>query len=319
VTAAVVQGNVPRTGMDAFAQREAVLLNHVQASEQLAADIAVGKAPQPQLVVWPENSSDLDPYTDAEAYDQISKAVTALGVPTLVGLVVTAPDGQGLQNTGVVWDPQAGPGQTYVKRHPVPFGEYVPFRSLLSPFVSRFDRVPRDFVAGDVPGVLQVGPATVGDVICFEVAYDSVVRDVVRSGADVIAVQTNNATYGRTGQVEQQLAMARLRAVEHGRSVLVAATSGISAVIAPDGQVLAQAPEFTQDALVVRVPLRTGLTLADRLGAVPEWLLALVGLAAVVAAVVLGRGTGTPDVEDDVPAAPASAAAGRSTNTSADA
>lgn len=284
VTAAVVQGNVPRTGLDAFDQRETVLRNHVQASAHLAADVAAGRTPQPDLVVWPENSSDIDPFYDPAAYQMISNAVDALGVPTLVGLVVAAPDPTKVENEGVVWSPGTGPGQTYVKRHPVPFGEYVPFRHLLSTFVSRFDRVPRDFQAGTKPGLLQVGPARLGDVICFEVAYDGVVRDVVRDGADVLAVQTNNATYGRTGQVEQQLAMSRLRAVEHGRAVLVAATSGISAIIAPDGSILAQAPEFTQDSLVERVPLRTALTWADRLTVWPEWLLAMLGLAAVVVA-----------------------------------
>jgi apolipoprotein N-acyltransferase len=144
--------------------------------------------------------------------------------------------------------------------------------------VGRFDRIPRDFAPGSDPGVLQLGPARIGDVICFEVAYDREVRDVVEAGARVLVVQTNNATYGRTGQPEQQLAMSRLRAVEHGRTVLVAATSGISAIIAPDGTVTASAPEFTAASLVERVALRDALTVADRLGTWPEWLLGALGL-----------------------------------------
>jgi apolipoprotein N-acyltransferase len=282
VTVAVVQGNVPRTGLDAFGQREAVLRNHVAATYQLADDIAAGTVPQPDLVVWPENASDIDPFTDPEAYALIDGAVKAVGVPTLVGLVVATDDGRSLQNVGVVWDPETGPGERYVKRHLVPFGEYVPFRRQLASVVSRFDRVPRDFVPGDVPGVLQLGPATVADAICFEVAYDEVVRDAVRGGGQLVTVQTNNATYGRTGQVEQQLAISRLRAVEHGRTVLVAATSGISAVIAPDGTVLQRAPEFVQQVLVAEVPLRDGLNPATRVGAWPELLLVIVGSGAVV-------------------------------------
>ena len=282
VTVAVVQGNVPRTGLDAFGQREAVLRNHVDATLQLADDVATGRVPRPDLVVWPENSSDIDPFLDDGAYELIDSAVRAVGVPTLVGLVVETADGTQLENTGVVWDPVTGPGERYVKRHPVPFGEYVPFREQLSPVVSRLERVPRDFVAGDEPGVLQVGPATVADVICFEVGYDEVVRDAVRGGGQVITVQTNNATYGRTGQVEQQLAISRLRAVEHGRAVLVAATSGISAVIAPDGEILDRAPEFVQQVLVHDVPLRDSESLATRVGPWPELALAIVGVAAVV-------------------------------------
>jgi len=282
VTVALVQGNVPRTGLDAFGQREAVLNAHVEATRQLAADVAAGRTPQPDFVVWPENSSDIDPGRDPAVYRAIDDTVRAVGVPVLVGLVVATPDGTQLRNQGVVWDPVTGPGETYVKRHPVPFGEYVPFRSTLERFISRLDRVPRDFAAGDAPGVLDLAGTPVADVICFEVAYDEIVRDAVRGGGRLITVQTNNATYGRTGQVEQQLAISRLRAVEHGRAVLVAATSGISAVIAPDGRVVDRAPEFVQEVLVAEVPTRTEHTLATRVGAWPELVVTIVGLAAVV-------------------------------------
>ncbi len=167
----------------------------------------------------------------------------------------------------------------------MPFGEYVPFRRVLARWISRFDRIPRDFAAGEAVGVLTLGPARIGDVICFEVAYDGVVRDTVLAGADLLVVQTNNATYGRTGQPEQQLAMSRLRAVEHGRTVLVAATSGISAVIAPDGRLVARSPEFQPWTYSGPVTLRTSRTAADSLGAWPEWILGTLGLAAVVLAV----------------------------------
>ena len=289
VTAAVVQGNVPRTGLDAFGQQEAVLGGHVTATHDLARAVSSGDSPQPDLVIWPENSSDIDPFRDRPAYDLIDGAVKAIGVDTLVGLVVETPDGAALENVGTVWSPVDGPGDRYVKRHPVPFGEYVPFRSLLARFISRFDRVPRDFVAGAEPGVLTVGPAVVGDVICFEVAYDGIVRDVVRGGAELITVQTNNATYGRTGQVEQQLALSRLRAIEHARTVLVAATSGISAIIAPDGTIQDKAAEFTRQVLVDEVVLRDSSTTATRLGAMPEYVLAIVGLVGLVLATAQRR------------------------------
>jgi apolipoprotein N-acyltransferase len=136
---------------------------------------------------------------------------------------------------------------------------------------------------------LDLGPARVGDVICFEIAYDSIVRDVVDGGAQVLVVQTNNATYNGTGQPAQQLAMSRLRAVEHGRAVLVAATSGISAVVRPDGDVQARSRELTTATLVADVPLRTARTVASRLGAVPEWALAALGVGAAAVATVLAR------------------------------
>ncbi|MEV7025214.1 apolipoprotein N-acyltransferase [Kitasatospora sp. NPDC093558] len=298
VEVAIVQGNVPNPGMDFLGRPMMVLNNHASATERLAADIRAGQVQRPDVVIWPENSSDLDPFSDPLAYQRIDEAVKAVGLPTLVGTLVDGPDQQHVQNEGIVWDPKTGPGASYTKQHPVPFGEYVPFRAQLMKVVTRLQRVARDFWPGDHNGVMQLGPARIGDVICFEVAYDEIVRDTVDSGARVLVVQTNNATYARTGQPEQQLAMSRLRAVEHGRAVLIAATSGISAVIAPDGTVEQRTQELTPAELSATVPLRDGTTVADRIGATPEWTLAVGGLLACGAGLLVARrrrgSAGTP-------------------------
>jgi apolipoprotein N-acyltransferase len=143
-------------------------------------------------------------------------------------------------------------------------------------------------VGGHGDGLLRGGPVPIGDVICFEVAYDSLVQSSVAAGAQLVVVQTNNATFGHTAETYQQLAMAQLRAVETGRTVIQAATTGKSAVIGPDGSVRDESGAlFTSDILVDSVPVRTGTTLAVRLGAAPEWvlgMLAVLGAAAVVAA-----------------------------------
>ncbi|WUN36004.1 apolipoprotein N-acyltransferase [Kitasatospora sp. NBC_00315] len=285
---AIVQGNVPNPGMDFLGRPMQVLDNHASATEKLAADIAAGRTERPDVVIWPENSSDLDPFTDPAAYERIDEAVKAVGVPTLVGTLVDGPDEQHVQNEGIVWDPRTGPGASYTKQHPVPFGEYVPFRSELSQVITRLQRVARDFYPGTTTGVMQLGPARIGDVICFEVAYDEIVRDTVNKGARVLVVQTNNATYALSGQPDQQLAMSRLRAVEHGRAVLIAATSGISGVIGPDGSVLSRTKELTAAEISATVPLRDGTTVADRVGAAPEWTLAVAGLLACGGAVIGG-------------------------------
>jgi apolipoprotein N-acyltransferase len=287
VTVAVVQGNVPRLGLDFNAQRAAVLNNHVEATRELADDVRAGRVPAPDLVVWPENSSDIDPFDDPAAFAAIDDVVRDIGVPVLVGAVVDGADDDTVLNTGIVWDPQTGPGERYVKRHPVPFGEYIPLRSVARLVTDKVDLVPRDFAAGDEVGVLDVGPARLGDVICFEIAYDGLVRDTVREGGRLLVVQTNNATFGRSAQTEQQLAMSRLRAVEHGRAVVVAATSGISAVVEPDGDLAHRSEIFTRDVHVQQVPLRDARTPATRLGAWPELALSL--LAAGALAVGLRR------------------------------
>ncbi|WP_242910413.1 apolipoprotein N-acyltransferase [Actinomadura terrae] len=282
VTVAVIQGNVPRLGLDFLGQRKAVLNNHVQRTHELAERVRAGKVARPELVVWPENASDLDPYKESDAYAAIDGAVRDIGVPVLVGALTDTPDGKKVENRGIVWDPRTGPGDYYVKRHPVPFGEYIPFRDVLTKLITRFERIPRDFARGKRSGVMRLGPVDIGDVICFEVAYDKEVRDVARG--DLLVVQTNNATYGRTSLPPQQIAMSRLRAVEHGRTILVAATSGISAIVAPDGRMLARSREFAPDIQVARVPARTSRTPSDRLGEAPEWVLAALGLGAVCAA-----------------------------------
>ncbi|WP_374117188.1 apolipoprotein N-acyltransferase [Streptomyces sp. RKAG293] len=289
VKVAIVQGNVQQPGMHFLGRPMQILDNHVAATLKLAKDIREKRTPKPDLVIWPENSSDLDPFSNPQAYDKITGAVRAVGVPVLVGALVDGPDARHVQNEGIVWDPVSGPGASYTKQHPVPFGEYVPFRTELTKVIHRLDQIPRDFYPGRNTGVLKIGPATLGDVICFEVAYDEIVHDTVKAGARAIIVQTNNATYGRTGQPEQQLAMSRLRAVEHGRAIVTAATSGISAVVAPDGTIEQRTKEFTQDVLSARIPLRDELTVADRVGTVPEWTLAMVGILSCAVAIALGR------------------------------
>jgi apolipoprotein N-acyltransferase len=287
-TVAVIQGNVPRAGLDFNAQRRAVLDNHAQQTEELAADVDAGRAAQPDVVIWPENSSDIDPYQNADAARVISRAAEAIDAPILVGAVVLGP-GRFISNVAIVWDPQDGPGDTYVKRHPVPFGEYVPMRSFFRIFSADVDRILRDFFAGDEVGVLDVGGTRLGDLICFEVVYDGLVHDVVDEGAGMLVVQTNNATFGFTDESEQQLALSRLRAVEYGRTVVVAATSGISAVVAPDGSVVRSSQLFTPAVFVEEIAQRDSSTLALRLGAVPEWVLTALGVGALVAVVVGGR------------------------------
>jgi apolipoprotein N-acyltransferase len=286
-TAAVIQGNVPRLGLDFNAQRRAVLDNHVARTEELAADVAAGRVTRPDFVIWPENSSDIDPFRNPDAAAVIDRAVRAIGVPVLVG-AVESPSVGGPRNTVIRWEPGQGPTGSYVKRRLQPFGETMPLRSVMRLFSEDVDRVAQDFVPGREPGVLRMGPALVGVATCYEAAFDSVVRDSVRAGASVLAVPSNNATFGLTDMTYQQLAMSRVRAVEHGRAVLVAATSGVSAVIRPDGTVTDRTRQFTPDALVAEIPLRTTLTLATRLGTIPEMIMVLGALTGLSAA-LLGR------------------------------
>ncbi|WP_211466286.1 apolipoprotein N-acyltransferase [Actinocrinis puniceicyclus] len=274
-----VQGNVPRTGLDAYGQASAVLGNHLAVTEQYAAKVTAGLAPRPAAVFWPEDADDVDPFQNPVASAALTRAAASVHTQILVGTVVAAGPGQA-RNEAIVWDPVTGPGAVYVKRHLVPFGEYIPYRSLLTRYISELSRVPRDDIPGDRPGVLTVGGVHIADVICFEIAYDGTVRSSVEPGTGVLVVQTNNATYGWSGQPEQQLAITQLRAVEHRRPVMIAATSGISAYITPDGNVHQETRQFTSAVIAAEVTPRTGSTLADQVGAWPEAVMAAAALAA---------------------------------------
>ncbi|MFD3520168.1 apolipoprotein N-acyltransferase [Streptomyces sp. NPDC058653] len=277
-TVAAIQGNVPRLGLDFNAQRRAVLDNHAERTERLAADVKAGKEPRPDFVLWPENSSDLDPFRNGDARLVIEDAVKAIGVPTVVGSVLS-PDTGKLRNSLIQWDPEKGPVATYDKRHVQPFGEYIPMRSFVRIFSSDVDRVRRDFGPGNKVGVFDLAGTKVGLATCYEAAFDWAVRDTVTHGAQLITVPSNNATFGRSEMTYQQLAMSRVRAVEHSRAVVVPVTSGVSAMIMPDGKVVDETRMFTPDALVRELPLRSSRTPATRMGTLPEALLVAIAVA----------------------------------------
>lgn len=180
-----------------------------------------------------------------------------------------------MYNRSIVWDPVTGPGASFDKRHPMPFGEYMPYRSFFRLFSDKVDLQRGTFLPGATAGNLDIAGVQVGGVICFEVVYDDLVRDVVDGGAQVLAVQTNNATFGYTDETYQQLAMSRVRAVEHGREVLISSTSGVSAVIRPNGTVESSIPLFTPGFLTPTVPLISTTTPGTVSGGPLEWLLAL--------------------------------------------
>jgi apolipoprotein N-acyltransferase len=283
ITVAVVQGNVPGSGLQSFSVPRVALQNHVAATLDLARDVAAGRVPAPDLVVWPENASDIDALRDQQARAQIQDAVDAVGAPVVVGTVTEGPRPDEVQGAGIVWLPSTGPSDRYAKRRLVPFGEWVPFRPAVTRLVPLLaTETPRDFVPGLRPGVLDAGRVTLGAVMCFEVAYDAAVRDVATAGVDLLAVQTNNSFYLGTAQLDQQWAITRMRAIETGRAVAVAATTGISGLIAPDGHVLARSQGRTQQVLVARVPAGRGMTPGVRWGAWVEVVVSAVAAAAIL-------------------------------------
>ncbi|WP_433520477.1 apolipoprotein N-acyltransferase [Nocardia pseudovaccinii] len=307
ITVAAIQGSVPRLGLDFNAQRRAVLDNHVRRTEELARAVAQGQARQPDVVIWPENSSDIDPLRNADAAAEITEASEQIGAPILVGAVLVNGD-RTTTNSVIVWNGAAGPGERHDKKIIQPFGEYLPMRSFFRLFSEYADRAGY-FVPGHGDGTVRVDPSEraassryggidIGVATCYEVAFDRAFRDSMHAGAQLLTVPTNNATFGDSEMTYQQLAMSRVRAVEHGRALVVAATSGVSAIITADGTVQQQTPKFVPAALVAELPLRSDTTLATRFGAEAELVSVILSGAAVVVAVIRRRKTRGRHVND---------------------
>ncbi|MFF7939686.1 apolipoprotein N-acyltransferase [Nocardia gamkensis] len=287
VTVAAIQGSVPRLGLDFNAQRRAVLDNHVRRTEELADEVAAGRAPRPDVVIWPENSSDIDPLRNPDAAALITAASERIGAPILVGAVLINQD-RTTTNSVMVWNGAAGPGERHDKKIIQPFGEYLPMRSFFRLFSEYADRAGY-FVPGNGDGVVHAAGIDIGVATCYEVAFDRSFEDALRAGAQLLTVPTNNATFGDSEMTYQQLAMSRIRAVEHGRALVVAATSGVSAIIGADGTIRQETALFVPAALVAELPLRDDTTLATRIGPAPERIFVILTAAAALAAVARRR------------------------------
>jgi apolipoprotein N-acyltransferase len=228
-----IQGSVPQVGLDFNAQRAAVFANHYRKTQSELMKSTENNQ-KIDLVVWPENSSDIDPFRNSD----ISRALIGLeqkyGIPILFGAVLEQDDGLGnaavLVKDGVL-------KVEYQKQKLVPFGEYLPFRSLLAPLIERFDRLSRDFIPGQGSNTILVNSLGVSVLICYEVAFDQIWHQAAKR-ADVLVVMTNNATYGGTTQPMQQLRITQAHARSLQIPIMVVATSGTTAFINKDGQIV---------------------------------------------------------------------------------
>jgi apolipoprotein N-acyltransferase len=257
-------------------------------------------------VLWPENSTAIDPFNDVSTNEQIWEASSAIGVPILVGAIVDGRPGQVL-NQGIVWNPQTGAADRYTKWHPVPFGEYIPMRSVFMRynFFDRLREVSRDMLSGTRTDPLDIAGVKVADAICFDIVYDDGLTAQLRNGAQLLVVQSSQATFIHTDQTDQQFAITRLRAMETGRWVAVATTNGVSGLIAPDGHVIATADKRTRAVLEARLGLTSQLTPAIRIG---PWTgrvatgLTILGIVLVLLPYRRGRkedpGPGEPEVRE---------------------
>jgi apolipoprotein N-acyltransferase len=294
----VVQGNVSEPGLGSFANRAEVLDNHLRGTDAIATDrtarVQAGEAdPGVDVVLWPENGSDLDPQQAPDVAAALDAASRRVQAPILVG-AQEFPASGGRYNVLLLWQDGQGVTGRYAKQRPAPFGEYIPLRSFVRIFSDQVDRVTTDMIAAKNPPYVDLPVPRLGRTvrmgtgICFEVAYDDIWRDAVHQGAQLLVVPTNNASFGVTAQSTQQLAMTRLQAISTGRAAVQVSTVGVSGVIAPDGRLVARTGLFTADHLVARLPLRVTWTPAVAAGYWPGWAVSAAGALLAAAGLVAG-------------------------------
>jgi apolipoprotein N-acyltransferase len=256
---AAVQGNA-LAGLFSNQERGAILQNHLDASYA-----GIANEEGLDLIVWPENASDISPLDSAGARAEIETLVETYDAPLAFGTITYR--GEEAFNSTIFWEPGIGPTDFYDKKRPVPFAEYVPDRAFwrsLAPDL--IDLVPRGYSFGTRDGIFSNAEFTAGSLICFEIAEDDIPRGLVLDGAQLILSQTNNADFGYSDETYQQAAIARLRAIETGRAVVNISTVGLSAIYLPSGDVLDELEWYTADAMVQNVPLIEGNTPATGLG-----------------------------------------------------
>jgi len=289
-----VQGGAPGGGVYGLGEPRTITRNHVAEAGRLADKVAAGEVATPDFVVFPENTTDMDPHTDAQTGLLMRSALARLGVPILFGVILDGPGADERQTASLWWDPASGEVSRYVKRGIVPFGEWVPLRSLLLPLIPELIYVGAQSIPGDEPGAMPVTlpdgrTLTLGIMVCYDLVYDDFAYDTVRYGAQVSLVQSSNAMYQGTGQIEQQFGITRARAMELRREMLVVTTSGVSGLIEPDGSVSFTAPEHDGASGVVTLPERSGATPATWLASPLELAITVLAGLGLVASLAWGR------------------------------
>ncbi len=233
------------------------------------------------FVVWPENSSDIDPTRSSDAAKVVDYISREMNAPLLTG-TITLRDGT-YYNSSLLWKAGEGIVDLYDKVHPVPFAEYMPDRAFWRPFAPELiDLISRDYGVGTRDNVFDINGILAGLAICFDIADDQLVYEMIDRKAEIILAQTNNADFGHTDESVQQLAIARLRAIEAGRTVVNISTVGSSAIMTPDGRTVDSVPTWQPGAMVQTVPLSNTVTPAMTAGRGIEWLVSGLGLAGLL-------------------------------------
>ncbi len=252
-----VQGGVEKLGLDFNERAFSVLQRHIDVTKRIEN--------QSDLIIWPENSSDIDPIQNREANRLINDLISVKNTQILVGAVEQS--SLGPINSSILFSDKGSIKSRYIKQDLAPFGEYIPLRDLAE-YIAPEAKQVRNFLPGDNWVIHKVNDANILPVICFELLDDDHIRVGVKF-AEIIVNQTNNATFGRSNQAAQQLQIAQARSAEFGKETFTVSTTGFTAHINNRGEILKKLPQFKADYLEASVMRYEGQTVASR---IPSWL-----------------------------------------------
>ena len=266
---ALVQGGGPQGTRASETDEREVFERHLAASDAIETPV--------DLVVWPEDVVDVDdPVAGTREGRELEELARSLDAPLVVGVVEDAgPDH--FRNAAVAYDAQGDIVDRYDKVHRVPFGEYVPLRSLIEP-LGGDDISSRDAIVGEHPADLDTPAGHLAVAISWEIFFGDRVREGVENGAEVVLNPTNGSSFTGTLVQTQQVATTRMRAIENDRWVLQVAPTGFSAIVGPDGTVHQRSAVSERTVLAQTVGMREGTTIYTRVGLLPAWILAVASL-----------------------------------------
>ncbi|HSL58283.1 MAG TPA: apolipoprotein N-acyltransferase, partial [Acidimicrobiales bacterium] len=262
---AVVQGGGPQRTRAADTDEREVFERHLRASADVDTPV--------DLVLWPENVVNVTELATSREADELAELARRLDATLVVGVVEDAGPGR-FENAAIVFGPDGAVVDRYDKVRIVPFGEYVPLRGLLERVAG--DTLPgKDAVRGEGRARLETPVGDLGVAISWEVFFAGRAREGIVDGGQVLLNPTNGSSYWLTIVQTQQVASSRLRALETGRWVLQAAPTGLSAIVTPEGEVVARSAVSEARVLQATIEQRTGQTWATRLGDRPALVVAL--------------------------------------------
>lgn len=233
------------------------------------------------LIVWPESPAPFAEY-DPEFRAAMSSLARVANAPVIVDNLGVTPNparrsGYDRFNSASFITPNGEFAGRYDKMHLVPFGEYVPFKSVLF-FAGSLLAEAGDLSRGTHRTVFTYGGHSYGTFICYESIFANEVRQFVLEGADVLVNISDDGWYGDTSAPWQHLNMVRMRAIENHRWILRATNTGVTAAIDPFGRVTEAAPRHVRTSIQVRFGYEHDLTFYTRYGDIFAYLCALVSL-----------------------------------------